>query len=53
MRNFEVELFLVGVLLGIILTIDYTGPEWHKNIIAKGCGEYNETTGYFQWRDKQ
>ena len=48
--------FIMGITLGIVLSMFLTfvviDPDeiWHKKIIEKGCGEYNSTTGEFQWK---
>ena len=45
-------LFFTGVLVGLMISIsayEQIGIDTHDRIVKHGCGEYNKTTGDFQW----
>jgi len=47
--------FLLGLFIGIILTVMLTTPQGlHNNedLIKHNCAEYDSTTGKIKWKDK-
>jgi hypothetical protein len=48
----DIMLFFTGVLVGLMISVsiaEQSGIDTHARIVEHGCGEYNKTTGDFQW----
>jgi hypothetical protein len=47
---------LLGVVAAVLLClgvfIGSNGEESHESIIKHDCGEYNDTTGVWQWKNR-
>jgi hypothetical protein len=41
---------LAGLGIGFLAAAKTT-DEWHKEIIKHGAGQYNPTTGVFEWKE--
>ena len=43
--------FLLGILVGMIIILPIVNYKWehHNDIIKHECGQYNNTTGDFEW----
>jgi len=40
--------FTIGMVIGVLLLM----PIADSKAVKHGCGEYNKTTGNFQWKDR-
>ena len=51
--NIELPLLIVGVIFGLLVgafcATAISNESWRKEAIARGVGEYNRTTGQWEW----
>jgi len=48
-------LLMSGVLIGLLIVMPILDHKWKRNteIVEQGCGQYNRTTGDFEWVKKE
>ena len=48
-----IALTVLSFILGLILAYNLVMNDSYKNAIEYGCGEYNKSTGEFNWIPKE
>ena len=50
----NILVLVIGMLIGIIIVASVVDYKWKHNneIVKQGCGQYNSTTGNFEWIKK-
>ncbi len=50
---FAICMFLLGVLLGVVLTETLVKAEFRDELIKRDLGEYDGRTGKFKWKENK